>query len=185
MGKLQLERPWEWNEQAVIYYDGQRPDRTDYPFFWYKVEGLEIALVKQVDKFFGVIFQENRWVEVDDRTVVEKLAKRNHVDDLDLETATELERRSWMTLGEVSDLEPTPREVIISHESGGHCIYKFHPVHGRLSQTTWINDCGEIIYKAMFEYNDKHFAVKYGNTLGDRWAKVWDKVKNKYIWKQW
>lgn len=185
MGKYKLEKPWDWNEQAEMYYNNQRPTRTDYPFFWYKVEGDDIALIKQISKFCGVIHQENRWVIVDERTVVEKLAKRNHMEEVDAETATELERRSWMTLGEVQDLEPTPKDVVISYENSGGCIYKFHPVHGRLMQATWINADGEIIYKSMFVYNDKHFAIKYGNTLKDRWAKVWDKVKNRYIWTKW
>jgi hypothetical protein len=180
-----LEKAWDWNEQAEIYYNNERPDRTDYPFWWYKVDGDDIYLIKQISKFCGVIQRENRYVLIDDRSTVEKLAKRNYVDDIDQETASELERRSWYTLGEVQDLEPTPREVVISHENGGGCIYRFHPVHGRMISCIWINADGETIYKSIFEYNDKHYAVKYGNTLGDRWAKVWEKEKNKYIWKKW
>jgi len=183
MPKYVLEKPWVWNEQAIMYYDGQRPQRTDFPFWWYRVQDLEISLVKQISQNCGIIFHENRWIEYDERTVVEKMAKRNVVEEMDSETATELERRSWMTLGEVEDLEPTPKEVVINHPSGGGAIYRFHPVHGRLWQCTWINSEGEIIYKSMFEYNDKHFAVKYGNSFGDRWAKVWDKEKTRYIWK--
>jgi hypothetical protein len=49
-------------------------------------------------------------------------------------------------------------------------------------QCTWISQDGEIIYKAMYVYNDKNFAVQYGNTAGDKWSKVWNKEKEKYIW---
>ena len=41
---------------------------------------------------------------------------------------------------------------------------------------------GNQIYKAMYVYNDKNFAVKYANTAGDKWEKVWNKQKEKYIW---
>ena len=180
-----LQKEWTWRSDAEIYDEGQRPTRTDYPFWWYAVIGDEIELRKQVSKTFGIIFDSNKLVIQDLRSAVEKIDKKNSYYELDSETASEIERRSWMTLGEVVEPERAPLEVTISHPSGGGAIYKFHPVHGRLWQTTWINQDGEIIYKAMFEYNDKHFSVKYGNSLGDRWARVWDKEKSKYLWKQW
>jgi hypothetical protein len=108
--------------------------------------------------------------------------KRNAYYESDNETATNLERRSWTTLGEVADLEPSPKEVTIMYEEGGGCIYKFHPVHGQIQQSTYINQDGEIYYKSMFLYNDQNFAVEYGNNFGDKWAKVWNKEKEKYIW---
>jgi len=181
--KLVLEKPWDWNDQALMYFDTQRPVMEKFPFWWYHIEGREVRLIKQISKNCGVVFNENRWIEQDDRTTVEKLDNRNAFYEIDAETATELERRSWMSLGEPVDQEPTPKQVTIVHPNGGGCIYTFHPVHGRMLQSTWINQDGEIIYKAMYVYNDKNFAVKYGNTLGDRWAKVWDQEKKKYLWK--
>jgi hypothetical protein len=181
--KLVLEKAWEWNDQALMYFDTQRPVMEKFPFWWYHIENNEIRLIKQVSKNFGVIFDENRWIEQDDRSTVEKLDNRNAFYEIDAETATELERRSWMSLGEPVDQEPTPKQVTIVHPNGGGCIYTFHPVHGRMLQSTWINQDGQIIYKAMYVYNDKNFAVKYGNTLGDKWAKVWDQEKKKYLWK--
>ena len=89
-----------------------------------------------------------------------------------------------MSLGEEINPEETPKEVTIVHPGGGGCIYTFHPVHGRMLQATWISQDGEIIYKAMYVYNDKNFAVKYGNTAGDKWAKNWNKEKEKYIWQK-
>jgi hypothetical protein len=182
MGKLVLEKPWEWNERALMYFDTQRPVLENFPFWWYHIEGREVRLIKQISKTCGVCFGENKWVEVDERSTVEKLDKRNAFYEVDSETATELERRSWMSLGESVDLEPTPKQVTIVHPNGGGCIYTFHPVHGRMLQCTWISQDGEIIYKAMYVYNDKNFAVQYGNTAGDKWAKVWNKEKQKYIW---
>lgn len=185
MVNLVLEKEWSWRKDADIYDEGHRPTRTDYPFWWYSVIGNEIELRKQVSRTFGIIFDSNKLVIEDTRTSAEKLNKKNSFYEIDSETASELERRSWMSLGEPEEVEKAPLEYTISHPSGGGAVYKFHPVTGKLWQTTWINSDGEITYKAMFEYNDKHFAVKYGNTLGDRWARVWDKEKSKYLWKQW
>ena len=185
MGKYQLERPWDWNERAEMYYNNERPTRTDYPFWWYKVEGDDIYLIKQITKFWGVIHNQNKYVLIEDESLISNLAKKHYLEDVDNETAYELERRSWMTLGEVDDLEKTPSEVVISYEGGGGCIYKFHPVHGRIVSCIWVDADGVIIYKSIFEYNHKHYAVKHGNSLGDRWSKDWDKQKEKYIWKKW
>jgi hypothetical protein len=180
--KLVLENPWDWNDHALMYFDAQRPVMINFPFFWYHIHEREVRLIKQISKTCGVIFGENKWIEVDERTTVEKMDKRNAYFETDTETASELERRSWNTLGEVVDLEETPKQVTIVHPNGGGCIYTFHPVHGRVLQATWISQDGEIIYKAMYVYNDKNFAVKYANTGGDKWEKVWNKQKEKYIW---
>ena len=182
MAKYVLQKSWVWDDNAVIYY-GAGPTRTDYPFFYYLQRDNNIQYRKQISKYCSIMFDENFWIVEDSRTVVEKLENKNAYLEMDSETATELERRSWMTLGEELDLEPTPKEVTIIHPNGGGAIYKFHPVHGRLLQCTWINQDGEIFYKSMFVYNDKNFAIKYGNTYGDKWAKVWDQEKKKYLWK--
>jgi hypothetical protein len=184
MGKLVLEKAWDWNDQALMYFDAQRPVMTNFPFFWYHIHEREVRLIKQISKTCGVIFAENKWIEIDERSTVEKMDKRNAFYEVDSETATELERRSWMSLGEEINLEETPKQVTIVHPNGGGCIYQFHPVHGRMLQATWISQDGEIIYKAMYVYNDKNFAVKYGNTEGDKWAKNWNKEKEKYLWQK-
>jgi hypothetical protein len=184
VAKLVLEKAWEWNNQALMFFDHQRPAMENFPFWWYHIEGREVRLIKQISKNVSVIFGENKWIEQDDRTAVEKLDKRNAFYEIDSETATELERRSWMSLGEEINTDPTPKEVTIVYPNGGGCIYTFHPVHGRMLQCTWINQDGEIIYKSMYVYNSKNFAVKYGNSAGDRWSKNWDKQKEKYIWQK-
>jgi hypothetical protein len=180
--KLVLEKPWEWNEQALMYFDRQRPEMFRFPFWWYHIEGREVRLIKQISKNCGICFAENRWVERE-ATFAEQLQEKLATYEIDAETASELERRSWMTLGEVESLEAAPKQVTIVHPNGGGCIYNFHPVHGRMLNCTWINQDGEIIYKAMYVYNEKHFAAQYGNTTGMRMHKVWDKEEKKYLWK--
>ena len=180
--KLVLEKPWDWNDQALMYFDCQRPVMTRFPFWWYHVEGRQVRLIKQISVNCGICFGENRWIE-QAPSFTEQLEEKNAFYEVDAETATELERRSWMTIGEVENIEASPKQVTIVHPNGGGCIYTFHPVHGRMINCTWISQDGEIIYKAMYVYNDKHFAVKYGNTSGARLEKVWDKEQKKYLWK--
>ena len=180
--RLVLEKPWTWNDNALMYFDRQRPEMVNFPFWWYLIEGRTVQYIKQLSKNCGICYAENRWIERDD-TIAEQLEEKSAVYEMDAETATELERRSWMTLGEVELVQPAPRQVTIVHPNGGGCIYTFHPAHGRMMQCTWMNQDGEIIYKAMYSYNEKGFAVQYGNTFGDRWAKDWDKEKKQYIWK--
>jgi hypothetical protein len=182
--KLVLEKPWTWNENTLMYFDQQRPEFINFPFWWYHIQEREIRLIKQISKNCSVIFGENKWIEQDERTAVAKMDKRNAYYETDSETATDLERRSWATLGDMADLEPTPKQVTIVHPCGGGCIYTFHPVHGKMLQCTWINQDGQIIYKAMYIYNDDNFAMKYANTEKDKWQKNWNKEKEKYIWQK-
>jgi len=153
--KLVLEKAWDWNDQALMYFDTQRPVMEKFPFWWYHIENNEIRLIKQVSKNFGVIFAENRWIpEVEDDGLIENnLNNWYNKEDLDQDTLGELERRSWITLGQFV-VDDYPNELLIEYESGGGVIFKFHPSTKKIIEVTKCNSDGIIIYhcKVFFEY---------------------------------
>lgn len=164
MGKLQLERPWEWNEQAEMFCYPDRPTRTDYPFWWYNVDGLKISLIKQVSKYFGVIFQENRYITAEQSAIVDNFSKI-HLDDYDSDTAEEIFRRSWMTLGEYvpDDYE---NEIIIEYPSGGAVVFTIHPKIKKITEVTQCDADGvltamtRVNYGVVLKKNDKDEIVE-------------------------
>ena len=170
--KLVLEKAWDWNDQALMYFDTQRPVMEKFPFWWYHIENNEIRLIKQVSKNFGVIFAENRWIpEVEDeQTTVSNLQKYLDQSDLDVDTLSELERRSWMTLGEFN-IEDYPLEQIVEYPSGGGAIFTFHPMLKRIIKIDQCNADGELIYTVRVEYKEEETKNDKNEVVGKRYFK--------------
>jgi len=153
--KLVLEKKWTWNDQILMYFDHQRPDMVNFPFWWYHIEDREIRLIKQVSKTFGVVFAENRWIpEPEDiELTVKNLSSYYEDNDLDSDTLTELERRSWCTLGQFI-VDDYPNELLIEYSSGGGVIFKFHPTTKKIMEVTKCNSDGIIIYHCKVDFDE-------------------------------
>lgn len=155
MAKLVLEKAWEWNDKILMYFDHQRPDMVNFPFWWYHIEGREIRLIKQVSKTFGVVFAENRWIpEVEDIGILTNDLKGHYNnEDFDSDTLSELERRSWVTLGQFV-VDDYPNELLIEYPSGGGVIFKFHPMTKKIMEITKCNSDGIIIYHCKVDFEE-------------------------------
>ena len=155
MAKLVLEKAWEWNDKILMYFDHQRPDMVNFPFWWYHIEGREIRLIKQVSKTFGVVFSENRWIpEVEEvEILVNSLDSYYQDHDLDSDTLSEIERRSWSTLGQYV-IDDYPNELLIEYASGGGVIFKFHPTTKKILEVTKCNSDGIIIYHCKVDFEE-------------------------------
>ncbi len=153
--KLVLEKEWQWNDHALMYFDAQRPVMQNFPFFWYHVHDRKVRLIKQISKTCGVIFAENRWIpEPEDiELTVKNLSSYYEDNDLDSDTLTELERRSWCTLGQFL-VDDYPNELLIEYPSGGGVIFKFHPTTKKIMEVTKCNSDGIIIYHCKVDFDE-------------------------------
>lgn len=153
--KLVLEKPWDWNDQALMYFDCQRPVMTRFPFWWYHVEGRQVRLIKQISKTFGVCFAENRWIEEVEENGDYALNLENIYSHLeyDSNTISELERRSWMTLGQFV-IDDYANEFMIEYPSGGGVIFKFHPMTKKIIEVTKCDSDGIIVYYCKIDFEE-------------------------------
>ncbi|MEI7489631.1 MAG: hypothetical protein WCJ72_19875 [Chryseobacterium sp.] len=153
--KLVLEKDWTWNDNVLMYFDHNRPEMVKFPFWWYHIQDREIRFIKQVSKTFGVVFAENRWIpEPEDiELTVKNLSSYYEDNDLDSDTLTELERRSWVTLGQFV-VDDYPNELLIEYPSGGGVIFKFHPTTKKIMEVTKCNSDGIIIYHCKVDFEE-------------------------------
>lgn len=153
--KLVLEKPWTWNDNALMYFDAQRPEMINFPFWWYHIHDREVRLIKQISKTCGVIFGENRWIpEVEDIGILTTDLKGHYnKEDYDIDTINELERRSWITLGQFV-VDDYPNESLIEYPGGGGAIFKFDPMTKKILEVTQIDGDGIIFYNCKVKFEE-------------------------------
>ena len=91
---MKLAKPWVWREEAIIYTHPSEVIHQPYPFYWYRATGLQIELIKQVSKFCGIVQDWNEYIPEPKEVAAEETPVLS-VEDM------YIDRRSWMTLGEV------------------------------------------------------------------------------------
>jgi hypothetical protein len=171
---MKLSKPWVWRENAIIYTHPSEVEHQPYPFYWYRVTGLQIELIKQIDKFCGVVQAVNEFIPTPKEVVVED-APVLSVEDM------YVDRRSWLTLGEVPF---DPIDQIENYVWGNKRVQLSFTPDGQLfSRKEWIND--QISSTAAFSYQkkkDRYFASCYVNSDGVHCQKIdkgWDWISGK------
>jgi hypothetical protein len=172
---MKLSKPWVWRENAVIYNHPSEVEHQPYPFYWYRATGLQIELVKQVSKFCGIVQDWNEYI-VEAAPVVEHTAVSS-VEDM------YIDRRSWLTLGEVPF---DPIDQIETYTWGNKRVQLSFTADGQLfSRKEWIND--QISSTSAFSYSkkkDRYFASCYVNSDGVHCQKIdkgWNWISGKPI----
>ena len=107
--KHTLRKPWQWRD-CPIYYGSSLEwikDKYEFPFYWYRQIDKNIELVKQINRFCGVVQDWNEWVEVIPKP-------QNDIPEVRPPDENYLDRREWNTLGAYVK-DPLPREVTIEN----------------------------------------------------------------------
>lgn len=166
---MKLAKPWDWNENAIMYTHPSEVIHEPYPFYWYRVTGLQIELIKQVSKFCGVVQAVNEYVKEEEEVPV-----------LSIEDMY-LDRRSWLTLGEVPY---DPIDQVENYIWGNKRVQLSFTPDGQLfERKEWIND--QISSKSTFGYSkkkDRYFATHYQNADGVKCKKIdkgWEWISGK------
>lgn len=172
---MKLRKPWTWKDNAIIYQDSSIVVHEPYPFYWYRVYGNEIELVKQISKFCGVVQDWNEFIPDDKPTTVE--APVHSIEDM------YIDHRSWLTLGEVSS---DPIDMIAEFNWGNTTTKLEYTPDGQLySIRHYVDD--KIIYVGQYTYakkKDRYFAHTYQNSLGVECKKIesgWEWISGKPI----
>ena len=169
---MKLAKPWDWNENAIMYTHPSEVVHEPYPFYWYRVTGLQIELIKQISKFCGVVQAVNEFLPTPKDL---EAAPVLSVEDM------YIDRRSWLTLGEVPY---DPIDQIENYTWGNKRVQLSFTPDGQLfERKEWIND--QISSTAAFSYHkkkDRYFATHYQNSNGVKCRKVekrwdWDSSK--------
>jgi hypothetical protein len=174
---MKLAKPWHWNNNAIMYTHPSEVVHEPYPFYWYRVTGLHIEYIKQIDKYCGVVQAENDFIP----TVVEvdpvETAPTLSVDDM------YVDRRSWLTLGEVVY---DPIDQIENYVWGNRRVQLSFTPDGQLfERKEWTND--QISSWAHFNYvkkKDRYFAKQYKNIEGVEVVKIetgWNWISGKPV----
>ena len=144
-----------------------------YPFYWYRVTGLKIKLIKQINKFCGVVQAENEWI----RDEVIEVTPTLSVEDMYIDC------RSWLTLGEVV---ADPIDQISVFHWGDKKVELCFTADGQLfTCKEYISD--KLSYWALFEYSkkkDRYFATRYKNSDGVECNKIekgWNWISGKPV----
>ena len=170
---MKLAKPWDWNENAIMYTHPSEVVHEPYPFYWYRVTGLKIELIKQIDKFCGVVQAENEWI----RDEVVEVTPTLSVEDM------YIDRRSWLTLGEVP-FDPID-QISVFHWGDKKVELCFTPDGQLFSRKEWVND--QISSTAAFSYSkkkDRYFASCYVNSDGVHCQKIekgWNWISGKPV----
>ena len=172
--KHKLRKPWDWRD-CPIYYGSSLEwikDQYEFPFYWYRQQGKEIELVKQINRFCGVVQDSNTWVEIPAPQVEAPVAP---VEDM------YLDRRSWLTLGEVPY---DPIDQLSTFVWGEKKVQLSYTGDGQLyNRKEWVND--QLTYGSAMIYTrkkDRFFASHYWNTDGVECNKIekgWNWIKGK------
>lgn len=190
--KHEWEKQWTWNENAPMYNDREwLKNHREFPCFWYycRPDG-EIWYIKQVDKSFGVIHDQNFYGPKREKSIVKKLATRSVQKFADKDVADYHTMKSWQTLG-VSNEEPMEEVVYLVRPGGGGYIMKFHPVTRKWIQKIHIDENGEVEYRArnVVKRKENHLGVwfeevEYENSVGDHFRKLWNERKKQFQWEK-
>lgn len=172
---MKLAKPWDWNENAIMYTHPSEVVHEPYPFYWYRVTGLKIELIKQINKFCGVVQAENEWIkEVEIEQPVDNTPTLS-VEDM------YIDRRSWLTLGEVPF---DPIDQIENYVWGNRRVQLSFTSDGQLfERKEWIND--QISSWGHYHYTkkkDRYFATWYKNSDGVECNKIdkgWNWISGK------
>lgn len=172
---MKLAKPWHWNNNAIMYTNLSEVVHEPYPFYWYWVTGLDIMLVKQINKFCGVVQAENHFIPT--TPVVVDPTPTKSVDDM------YIDRRSWLTLGEVVH---DPIDPIAVFNWGERKVELCFTPDGQLfERKEWTND--QISSWAHFNYvkkKDRYFAKQYKNIEGVEVVKIetgWNWISGKPV----
>lgn len=172
---MNLRKPWIWKEAAEIYQHASEVVHRPYPFYWYRVYGNEIELIKQVSKFCGIVQDWNELVEEKPVAPVETTET--------MATDMYVDHRSWLTLGEVVN---DPIDMQTEFNWGNTTTKLTYTPDGQLYAIRHYID-GKIIYVGQYSYSkkkDKYFASTYQNSLGVECKKIdtgWEWIKGKPV----
>ena len=141
--KHTLRKPWHWRD-CPIYYGSSLEwikDQYEFPFYWYRQIDKNIELVKQLNRFCGVVQDWNEWVEVIPKP-------QNEIPEVRPPDENFLDRREWNTLGAYVP-DPLPTQVKIEH--GSTKVFYELTEDGRYKTITHFKD-GKIVYQVNMEY---------------------------------
>lgn len=171
---MKLAKEWIWKPEANIYEHSSQVVHYAYPFYWYRVYGNEIELVKQVSKNVGIVQDWNSLVEEKAEVHAELIAS---VEDM------YIDHRSWLTLGEVvSD----PIDQVAEFTWGDTTTKLEYTPDGQLYSVRHYVD-GKIVYVGQYSYakkKDRYFATRYQNSLGVECNKIekgWNWIAGKPV----
>jgi hypothetical protein len=141
--KHTLRKPWAWRDVPIMYGSSLEwiKDQYEFPFYWYRQIDKNIELVKQLNRFCGVVQDWNEWVEVIPKP-------ENDIPEVRPPDENYLDRREWNTLGAYIP-DPLPTELKIEHGST-KVFYELTP-DGRYKTITHFKD-GKIVYQVNMEY---------------------------------
>lgn len=171
---MKLAKEWIWKPEANIYEHSSQVVHYAYPFYWYRVYGFEIELVKQISKNVGIVQDWNSLIEDKPEIQAEPIAS---VEDM------YIDHRSWLTLGEVSS---DPIDMVGEFTWGDTTTKLEYTPDGQLYSIRHYVD-GKIVYVGQYSYakkKDRYFATRYQNSLGVECNKIdkgWNWIAGKPV----
>lgn len=171
---MKLSKEWIWKPEANIYEHSSQVVHYAYPFYWYRVYGNEIELVKQISKNVGIVQDWNSLIEDQPEIQAEPIAS---VEDM------YIDHRSWLTLGEVSS---DPIDMVGEFTWGDTTTKLEYTPDGQLYSVRHYVD-GKIVYVGQYSYakkKDRYFATRYQNSLGVECNKIdkgWNWIAGKPV----
>lgn len=174
---MKLAKDWIWKPEASIYEHSSQVVHYAYPFYWYRVYGNEIELIKQVSKFCGIVQDWNSLIEDHPLVAAPVVEAVSSVEDM------YIDRRSWLTLGEVPF---DPIDQISTFIWGNRKVQLSFTPDGQLfERKEWYYD--QPTYTARFGYSkkkDRYFATHYKNSDGVECNKIdkgWNWIAGKPV----
>ena len=170
---MKLKKPWDWNNNAIMYNHPSEVVHERYPFYWYRVTGLQIELVKQVSKFCGIVQDWNEYIPDE----VVEITPTLSIEDM------YIDRRSWLTLGEVP-YDPID-QISVFNWGNKKVQLSFTPDGQLFERKEGVND--QISSRANFDYTmkkDRYFATRYKNSDGVECNKIdkgWNWISGKPV----
>jgi hypothetical protein len=168
---MKLAKPWDWRPNTPFYNHPSEVVHERYPFYWYRVTGLQIELVKQISLYFGVVQAENFYV--DDKPAVNLSSTEDMY----------IDQRSWLTLGEYTH---DPIDPISVFNWGDKKVELCFTPDGQLfTAKEWVKD--KLTYWAALDYSkkkDKYFVNRYRNMQGVEAVKsdgTWNWISGKPV----
>jgi hypothetical protein len=168
---MKLLKNWQWREDAIIYTRACDVVQQPYPFYYYLVDGLNIELRKQINKYCAVVQDHNEFIP-NPVVVAEPIPTTEDI---------YIDHRSWLTLGEVPH---DPIDQISTFVWGTRKVQLSFTPDGKLfERKEWSYD--QPTYTAHFSYSkkkDRYFANHYKNSEGVECKKIdsgWDWISGK------
>jgi hypothetical protein len=172
---MKLVKEWIWKPEASIYEHSSQVVHYAYPFYWYRVYGNEIELVKQISKNVGIVQDWNSLVQDQPEVVAPEVV--SSIEDM------YVDHRSWLTLGEVSS---DPIDQVAEFTWGDTTTKLEYTPDGQLYSVRHYVD-GKIVYVGQYSYakkKDRYFATRYQNSLGVECNKIdkgWNWISGKPV----